>query len=470
MNLFDNFSKNKNNTAIINEDNKIIKYHSLTSFIENFITNIKKRCLVFLICNNNLETIIGYLGFIKTNCVTTLIDEKTENSLLLNIISKYKPNYIFISNKKKILLTGYSTEFVFYNYSLLKRANEIKIKLHDDLMLLISTSGSTGSIKFVRQSYTNLKSNTNSISKYLNISEIDNSITTLPMSYVYGLSVVNTHLKNGASITLNNWSIIQKAFWEKIYKNKVTNFAGVPYTYEIIEKLELKKFDLKSLKYTTQAGGKLPIKTAKNIISKYEKSDIKLIIMYGASEATARMTYLPWKDVKKKPESIGKSIPGGTIWLENEFGKKINTKNKYGEIIYKGKNVSMGYASNLSDLNKGDINNLILRTGDIGYKDEDGYYYLVGRKDRFIKIHGLRVNLSEVEEIISKMNIKSMCLKGNANKILIYIKEKKKIEVLKKNLSQLLNLHPTTFVIQIIKEFPLNKNYKISYKKFKIDK
>ena len=119
MNLFNNFSKYKNNIALVNENNEIINYHTLSLFIEKFITNIKKRYLVFLICNNNLETIIGYLGFIKSNCVTTLIDEKTNDYFLLNIISKYKPHYIFISNKKKISLKGYSTEFVFYNYSLL---------------------------------------------------------------------------------------------------------------------------------------------------------------------------------------------------------------------------------------------------------------------------------------------------------------------------------------------------------------
>ena len=432
MNLFNNFFKHKKNTALIDENNKKIDYQTLLTLIEKLTTCIKKRCLVFLICSNNIESIIGYLSFIKSDCVTSLIDEKTDDHLLLNIISNYEPNYIFISNKKKILLKGYSTELNFYNYSLLKRDKETEIKLHDDLMLLISTSGTTGSTKFVRQSYENLQNNTKSIIDFLKISELDRTITTLPMSYVYGLSVINTHLEMGGNITLNNSSVIQKIFWERIYKNKITNFAGVPYTYEIIEKLDLKKFNLKFLKYTTQAGGKVPIDTVKKIISNYEKLDIKLIIMYGASEATARMSFLSWKDIKKKPDSIGKAIPGGELWLENEFGKKIHGNFEKGEIIYKGKNVCLGYAFNPQDLKKGDNNNLTLRTGDLGYKDNDGYYYVAGRKDRFIKINGLRINLSEVENIILKMNIKSMCLKGEANKILIYIKQKDKIEILKK--------------------------------------
>ena len=460
-----NISKNKNKTAIINENNEIIKYNTLASFVDNFAINIKKRCLVFLVCNNNLESIISYLGFIKSNCVITLIDEKIDDKLLLRLISSYKPKYIFISNLKKLPINSYFTKYNLFNYKLIERSKEKIIKLHDDLMLLISTSGSTGSSKFVRQSYFNLKSNTLSISKYLKISERDNAITTLPMSYVYGLSVINTHLENGAIITLNNYSVVQKNFWEKLYKHKVTNFAGVPYTYEILEKINFKKFNLKYLKYTTQAGGKLALKTAKKIISDYRKLKLKLYIMYGASEATARMTYLPWKYAQKKIASIGKAIPGGSIWIENEKGIKINSYNQNGEIIYKGPNVCHGYAKNINDLSKGNDNKLILRTGDIGYKDKDNFYYITGRKDRYSKVHGLRVNLSEIEEITLNIGIKSMCLKEDNNKILVFIKENKSIEKLKKCLSSIIKLHPSSYLIKIVKEFPLNKNFKISYNK-----
>ena len=153
------------------------------------------------------------------------------------------------------------------------------------------------------------------LKKYLNVSEVDNAITTLPMSYVYGLSVINTHLESGGSITLNNSSLIQKTFWEKIHKNKVTNFAGVPYTYEIIEKLDLKKFDLKYLKYTTQAGGKMNDVLLNNIIKIYKKNKIRLIQMYGAAEATSRMSYLNWTNINKKLGSIGKAIRGGKFYL-----------------------------------------------------------------------------------------------------------------------------------------------------------
>ena len=284
------------------------------------------------------------------------------------------------------------------------------------------------------------------------------------MSYVYGLSIINTHLNQGASIVLNNKSIIEKEFWNKLQKNKVTNFGGVPYTYSILEKIKFKNFDLSSLKYTTQAGGKINKQTASNILKEYSPLGIKLYIMYGAAEATARMSYLPLKNIEKI-ESIGKAIPGGEFYLENSDGKKIQEINTHGELIYKGKNVCMGYAENLQDLTKDDVNKGILKTGDIAYKDKDDFYYLVGRKDRYIKIYGMRINLQELENIISNFGIENICIQKKENMITVFIKNDVELEKLKKHITSITKLHPSVFVFKTIKDFPLNKNYKISYNK-----
>ena len=138
------------------------------------------------------------------------------------------------------------------------------------------------------------------ISKSLSISAKDIAITTLPMSYVYGLSIINTHINKGATIVLNTKSIVEKDFWIAMQKHRVTNFGGVPYTYSILERINLTSFNLKHLKYTTQAGGKLNIKTTKKILEEYKKLNIKLFIMYGAAEATARMSCLAWNNIEKK--------------------------------------------------------------------------------------------------------------------------------------------------------------------------
>tara|TARA_B100000787_G_scaffold168299_1_gene156801 strand:+ start:248 stop:1660 length:1413 start_codon:yes stop_codon:yes gene_type:complete len=454
----------KNNNALILENDELISYNELIKKIEDFSKNIKKRSLIFLLCKNNFESIVGYLGSIKSNCVISLIDEKINDDSFIKLVNNYHPDFIFFNKKRLNNLDNYSTSYTFKSFELLEAKKKTEKKLNDNLALLISTSGSTGTSKLVRQSADNLNDNINSITQYLNISQKDISITTLPMSYVYGLSIINTHLNQGASIVLNNKSVIEKEFWNKLQKNKVTNFGGVPYTYSILEKIKLKNFNLSSLKYTTQAGGKINKDTARNILKEYDRLGIKLYLMYGAAEATARMSYLPWENIEKT-ESIGKAIPGGEFYLEDSDGKLIREINAQGELIYKGNNVCMGYAENIQDLKRGDENKGILKTGDVAYKDKDNFYYLVGRKDRYIKIYGMRINLQELEDIILNFGIKNICMQEKENMINIFIKDNFELEKLKKHITSVTKIHPSVFIFKIVKDFPLNKNYKISYNK-----
>lgn len=453
----------KKKIALILENGKSVTYGQLLNLINKFHLIFKKRYLIFVIAGNNIETIISYYGCLKSNCVVALIDENLSEELLKRLIKRYKPNFIFKGKKKNILFKSYERKIIFNDYELLKKKKNNKISLNKKLYLLISTSGSTGSSKFVKISDRNIIENTSSIIKYLKISKNDKTITTLPISYVYGLSIINTHLKSGATIILNNSSIIEKSFWEKLAKYKITNFAGVPYLYEILDRIDFKKFDLRYLKYTTQAGGKLHDKLIRNIIKKYKKFNLKLLIMYGAAEATARMSYLPWNKIESKIGSVGVAIPGGKFWIEDRKKNKIRISKKAGEIVYQGNNVHLGYAKNQGDLIKGDENNNVLRTGDIGYLDKEKFLYIIGRKDRFVKVYGQRVNLSELEEMIYKIGIKSLCFQEISNKIVIYIKklnDKKKIINFLKNS---VNLHISVFTVKIIKKFPRNLNYKISY-------
>ena len=465
MFFFEGTKINKNNTAIITEKNEFITYEKLNNYIDKFSKNIKNKSLAFIICKNNLESIVSYLTFMRSECVISLLDENISEKSLHKLINNYRPEYIFLDKKKKINLDNYNSAYSFYNHELLISNKKYKIKLNKQLSLLISTSGSTGASKFVRQSNKNLQNNTNIICDYLSLSEKDTTITTLPMSYVYGLSIINTHLYSGSSVVLNSKSLVEKSFWKSLYDNKVTNFGGVPYTYSILERISLDKFNLKYLRYTTQAGGKLNKITAKNILNKYENLNIKLCIMYGAAEATARMSYLPFCDVKNKISSIGKPIKGGKFFIIGQNKKKITKPNIIGELYYKGKNVCLGYANNYKDLSKGDTNKGLLRTGDLAYKDKDGYYYISGRKDRYIKIYGLRVNLQELEEIILDFGVQNMCVEEKLNKITVYVKNFKNFNYLIKHINKETNLHPSCFKIINIKEFPLNKNLKISYDK-----
>lgn len=466
-NIFKSISRFKNNTAIITNENEKISYQKIIDLTDKFSILIKKRCLIFLISSTNVESLISYLSFYRSNNVISILNERINNQYLELLIKNYLPQYIFVKKNKFLKINGYTLVFTFYNYNLLKLKEETPYKLNDELSLLISTSGSTGTPKFVRQSYDNLLQNTNSIVNFLNIKEDDKTILNLPMSYVYGLSLINTHLNSGSSIVLNNHSVIKKSFWDAVQLNKVTNINGVPYIYEMISRINLRNFDLKSLKFFTQAGGKLNINIIDKFIKYSRKNNKKFIIMYGAAEATARMSYLPWNSIDEKKLSAGLAINKGKFWIEDENNKKINSYNVTGNLIYKGSNVCLGYAYSYNDLYKGDENLGKLKTGDMARIDKDGFIYLEGRKDRFVKIYGNRVNLEEIEEIIFNYGIQSVCKVMIENKINIYIKEKKKILVkdFQNFLFQKTNLHPSTFVVKMIKELPLNTNLKIDLNK-----
>ncbi len=184
--------------------------------------------------------------------------------------------------------------------------------------------------------------------------------------------------------------------------------------------------------------------------------------MYGAAEATARMGYLPWRYAKEKIGSIGKAIPGGKFWLEDKNRKKIKQNKKIGELIYSGKNVSSGYAKNYHDLYENNESD-ILRTGDFAKRDEDGFYYLLGRSDKFIKIQGNRLNLEDIEIYTSSFGIKTVCKLNKKNKITIFIEKNIDEKTLLKKIKDKITIHPSNFLIKKINKFPINKNLKISY-------
>ncbi len=371
----------------------------------------------------------------------------------------YKPSYIFCEKNKIRNDNLYKSILKYKSYILFKRKKNEENVLNKDLMLLMSTSGTTGSPKFVRQSYLNVLSNTKKIIKYLNIKSQDITITSLPISYVYGLSVINTHLLTGATIVLTNSSMVEKKFWDLITTFKVNNFSGVPYNYSIIEKISKKGLP-SSLRYTTQAGGKMNRILIKNIINIYKKHEIKLIQMYGAAEATSRMSYLNWKYADKKIGSIGKPIPGGSFYLIDKKEKKFKKKFKKGELVYQGKNVCMGYAESLRDLSLPDLNKGLLKTGDIAYKDNNGFYFIVGRKNRYTKIYGIRVDLSELESILSKKGIDAIMKEGDENKIDVYSKNSLKIKEGIKYISKVTSLNANIFITKILSKKNLTNNFK----------
>ena len=458
-----NNSFNLNSILIDENGQKFIlknKIEKSDLFINSFL---KKRELIFFLCNNTIDSISLYVSFINKGIVPILFNSDLEQSFIKNIIKKYKPSYIFTPSTNISCDFKYD-EFLTYNsFSVFKSRNSIEVELNSELAILLSSSGSTGSPKLIRISYNNLLSNAISISNYLNLNSDEIAITNMPMNYSYGLSIINSHLYVGAKIVVTEKSIIQRDFWDLVKINKVTSLSGVPYTFEILKKIKFFKMDLPSIKYMTQAGGKLSNSIIEEFANHSRNKKIDFFIMYGQTEGTARLSYLNPNKILEKLGSIGKAIPGGKFSLINSESKTIELSNIEGELVYVGENVMMGYANEIYHLSNGAELNNTLHTGDLAYKDEDGYFFITGRKKRFIKIYGNRFSLDEIENHVKNNEIECACT-GNDDKLKVFItninSKHKVINILKK-----MKIQKSAFNILYIDILPKNNSGKILYSK-----
>lgn len=430
--IIDLLNRYKENILAIDDDGQSISYGDVLKSVEQ-MEELSYRPLVFLMSENKLWSLIAYLSCLAKRWVPLMLDAKIDKDLLADLLEIYKPNYI-------------------WNNTGLIKLNEQVIELKSDLGLLLTTSGSTGSPKLVRLSYDNIWSNASSIAQYLEISKAERPILALPMYYSFGLSVINSHILNGATILLTDKSLMQKEFWSFVKEQKASTLSGVPYTYEMLNRLRFTKMDLPDLKTLCQAGGKLNDVLIEAFAIYAKEKNKRFFVMYGQTEATARMSYLPSEITLRKIGSIGVPIPGGSFSLAED-----------GELIYKGNNVSLGYADCVFDLAKGDENLGVLFTGDVAKKDSEGYYYIVGRKKRFIKLFGNRVNLDAAEQLIKVISSEVACV-GIDDKMTICMTDETKMVDVKSYISHKLGIHSSAFQVKIVKEIPKNSSGKILYR------
>lgn len=444
---------------LIDENKKKILYKSLFEEIFLKFENIEKGSVVLTLAENNSTFIKSYFYFLEKNITQIIVNFNINKKFLENIISLYKPNYIFVNKNYQFFDSEYKLNNEINNFELFEQKKYKKIKVDQNLAILLTTSGSTGSTKFVKLSYQNILDNTKNIIKYLNIKKNHRTITTMPPSYSYALSIINTHFYAGASIVINNFSLAERSFWNIIKDLEINSFGGVPYHYEILKKIKFDKMTLPSLKYMTQAGGALNEVLIKYFLNTCFDKNINFIIMYGQTEAAPRISYLPFNIAPKKIGSIGKAIPGGKIVL-----KKNKNSDNIGEIVYYGKNVFIGYSKNYKDLAKPKKKIKALFTGDLGRKDKDGFFYITGRKNRTIKITGHRINLDELRDVAKKRGFDCYFLEKN-QKILTFTTNENFNNDMQKILSSEIKLNKNLFHLIKIKEFPLNERGKVDYLK-----
>lgn len=462
--IFDNLESHASNIAFQQTNNPDFSYSDLIALSLKILSKLASEEIIIIQCSSSIEPIACYVGCLRHRVVPILLDDQVSVENLQSFSDLYKARYIFTQTNKPP--EGYKKILQILDYFIFENSKySLKGLIHSELALLITTSGSTGNPKLVKISHNNLISNTESIIKYLSINPQDKPVTVLPMNYTFGLSVLNTHLYAGATIVLNNVSILEKNFWQTFEKFHPTSISGVPYTFQMLERLNFFSRDLQNISKVTQAGGKLSKDMVLSIGKQCEEQNIQFYVMYGQSEATARMSYLPPEYTLTKPSSVGIAIPGGAFWLEDDHGNKIHAANTSGNLIYSGYNVSMGYANSWEDLSSGDKNMNVLETGDLAKIDDDGFVYIVGRQKRFIKIFGNRINLDDIENFFAQININAAAV-GSDDHLVLRIEGTEGAQdllALKKSVSRFIKVHPSSIKISYIDALPRNASGKLQY-------
>lgn len=315
-----------------------------------------------------------------------------------------------------------------------------------ELALLASTSGSTGSPKLVRLSRENLESNARAIAEYLRLTPDDRAATTLPMHYCYGLSVINSHLVVGASLVLTDRSVTDPEFWHEASEHRISSFAGVPYTFELLEAGGFAERMPRSIRYLTQAGGRLAPEAVRRFARLGERRGFEFVVMYGQTEATARMAYVPAELAEQAAGSIGRPIPGGRLRIDAEPGTHI------GELVYAGPNVMLGYAESPADFALGRTVHE-LRTGDLAKQREDGLFEVVGRMNRFVKVYGLRVDLDAVQRLLDEEGIEVRTASAG-ERLLVFVRAERQLETARTRAAALLGIPLHAVRAYPIAEFP----------------
>ncbi len=398
--------------AIFSKD-MVIPYRELAGLANAVASKLaesghnNEKILVF--SDNSVFFAASYLGIIGSGCTAVPLDRSAQNRLDY-IISKCRARTIFIQKKYMASINqvnGFENVFTDADYENCINVFKLKgdnkkfadVDEKNTAAVIIFTSGSTGVPKGVMLSHYNLYCNTKSIIEYLSLSENDIMMAVLPFTYCYGASWLHTLLRVKGQLVLSDFIFPGKVLNE-INEKKCTGFAGVPSTFQILlRKTNFRSMEFGSLRFIAQAGGKLPNTCIREIVEAFPK--IELYVMYGQTEATARLSYVPPKILPEKIGSIGKGIPGTILDVVNTNGESAKT-GETGEIVAEGGNVMMGYFDDLQATAEA-IKNGKLYTGDLGKKDEDGFVYIVGRKKEMIKSAGYRISPKEVEEVIMEM-------------------------------------------------------------------
>ncbi|WP_110182792.1 AMP-binding protein [Nocardioides solisilvae] len=394
------------------------------------------RRLVLVEGANRLDPLVSYLAALEGGHVALVVphDRPEQRDAM---VAAYDPDVVCSTTGDQVRRAGSAHD------------------LHPDLALLLSTSGSTGSPKLVRLSRGNVASNAAAIAEYLRLGPDDRAVTTLPLHYCYGLSVLHSHLLAGASVALTELSVVDPCFWDLFTRVGATSLAGVPHTFELLERSGFADRHLPSLRQVTQAGGRLAPERVRALARLGASRGWELVVMYGQTEATARMAWLPPSLAAEHPGAVGVAIPGGRLRVEPV---PEATDPGVGELVYTGPNVMMGYAATPADLARG-AEVTELRTGDLG-RERDGLLEVVGRRARRAKVFGLRLDLDLLEQRLESEGLPAHCT-GEERHLHAFVTDAGSGEAVRLRLAELAGLPAGAVRVHALDALPLTASGKV---------
>ena len=443
----DNLAQHGDRVAVVGPDCRLT-YAELDRRVSDLAARLgTERRLVAVESGNAVEPLVAYLAALRGRHPAMLLPAG-DDALRRRVTEAYDPDVVMGSG------SGWEPD---------ARRPGTRHDLHPDLALLLSTSGSTGSAKLVRLSQRNVQANAEAIGAYLGLTPDDRAPTTLPMQYCYGLSVINSYLAAGAGLVLTDLSVVDGCFWDLFRAGGATSLAGVPHTFDLLDRVGFEGMALPSLRYVTQAGGRLDPDRVRRYAALGERDGWEFVVMYGQTEATARMAYLPPALAACHPQAIGVAIPGGAFRLEPIDAPPAGGGGEpgAGELVYSGPNVMLGYAERPADLALGRTVDE-LRTGDVARRTPEGLYEVIGRRSRFVKPFGLRVDLDELERLVSLAGATGLCT-GDDQRIVVAVRGPGHGPTIGRLIADQVGLPSSRVVVVEVDELPRLPNGKPDY-------
>lgn len=433
--------------------------------------------VVFARTGLTVAAVLRYLGAWPAQRPVALLDPALDPATLAEMIRRYRPAAVVGLREGGAGAAAGDVPHGYAEHGLdalgpvwVREASDDVPPVHPDLGVLLATSGSTGSPKLVRLSWRAVHANATAIAQALLIDADEVAPTSLPLFYSYGLSVLNSHLVSGATVLVADGGVLSRDFWKVVDAHGATSLAGVPYNYEMLARIRWTPAKHPSLRVLTQAGGRLRPELIAAFHEKISAVGGRMVPMYGQTEATARITVLPPARLPEKLGSPGIALPGGRLSVVGDDGAETAEPGVTGEVVYRGPNVMMGYADDAADLARGDDLGGVLRTGDLGYLDDEGFIFLTGRLKRIGKVFGVRVNLDDIEKLLRDSTVDlhgPVAAVPAGEKVVVWCEggydDAARAELVKL-LADRLKLHRSGFEVRTVDELPLLSSGKIDYR------